>query len=218
MKLTAHISLLVILLAVSSTALAGRFDPQIEEIEEAYRNAQDISADFVQTTRVKILDRDVTKRGKFYFAKGGKFRIAYAGNNEKTYVSNSKFIWVFIPGDAGSLVTYEVSDETVPKEALSFLSGFGKLKKEFKVKKSKAFTDLKPGESALYLVPKSRKAHFLALDAKFNDRHIVEVLRVHNKSGNVSTYRFSKIRTSAGLPAKLFTHGAGKATPTTLPH
>lgn len=197
--------LTIILIAFLPIAVdAGNLTSQIKAVETAYQNANGIKADFTQTTYLELLEKTVKKHGKVYLKDGGKFRIEYRGG--KNYVSDGKTMWVYIPGDPGSLVVFEVNSETVPKEAMKFLSGFDNLKKDFRIKSSRAFTDLASGESAFYLVPKSRNAHFKALDAKFNSDNLLEELKVHNKSGNVSTYRFTKITTSKDLKDSLFTH------------
>jgi len=217
MKTIVRILPLVVFLLPAAVCLAADIDGQIEAVQETYKDTSDISTDFIQNTYIKVLDRTTTKKGKMYFKKGGKFRIEYEGKGEKVYVSDGKFVWVFVPGDETSLTTFKVNDDTVPKEAMSFLSGFGKLKKDFKISASDAFGKLNPGESSFYLKPKSKKAHFVALDAKFNPQNLLNDLKVLNKSGNVSDYHFTNIKTSKGLADSMFSYGSGKATPDTLP-
>lgn len=198
------IFIICVVLPLSVTAHARNLASQISAVEKAYQNAGGIKANFTQTTYLKLLEKTVNKRGKIYIKDGGKFRFEYRGG--KNYVSDGSTLWVYIPNDPGSLTVFEVNSDTVPKEAMKFLSGFSNLKKDFRVKPSKEFAVLAPGESAFYLIPKSRKAHFKALDAKFNADNLLEELKVHNKSGNISTYRFSKIKTSKNLRESLFTH------------
>ena len=196
------IAITFVFLAVQ--AGASNLSSQIKAVETAYQNAGGIEADFTQTTYLELLEKTVKKHGKLYLKDGGKFRIEYTGG--KNYVSDGKTMWVYIPGDPGSLTVFEVNSETIPKEAMKFLSGFDNLQKDFRIKPSKEFTTLAPGESAFYLIPKSRKAHFKALDTKFNSDNLLEELKVHNKSGNISTYRFTKITTSKNLNNSLFIH------------
>ena len=108
-------------------------------IEAAYRSYTDLSTSFTQSTHVKLIDRTITKRGTFRFKKGGRFRIEYKGRDGKHYVSDGDTLWIYIPGDMASLQTYAADKKNVPKKALSFLEGFGKLKKEYKVSRSQAF-------------------------------------------------------------------------------
>lgn len=202
-----------------------------EAIESVYHSLGDLSAKFTQTTQVKLIDRTVVRQGIFRFKKGGKWRIEYEGagvgassgrtegsdRGAKHYVSDGTTLWIYVPGDLPSLQTYAVTDETVPKEALSFLSGFGKLKKEFAVSRSDAFPDAPAGTTALRLVPRSGAKHYESLDALFGPDHLLAEIIVRNVSGNVSRYSFSDVRTNAGLPDSLFSLSAGKATPDTLP-
>ena len=106
--------------------------------------------------------------------------------------------------------------QNVPKEALSFLSGFGKLTKEFKVTDSSAFGN-SPEGTALHLVPRSKSPQYEWLDARFGADHLLAELIVKNLSGNVSHYNFKDIRTNSGLSDRIFTLSTGKATPDTLP-
>lgn len=199
---------------VPSTPVAAG---DIDAIEGAYRALSDLTASFTQTTEVALVDRTVARKGTFRFKKGGKLRIEYEGKDGKHYVSDGTTLWIYIPGDEASLQTFRVDDETVPKEALSFLSGFGKLTKEFGVAASNAFPDAPAGTTALHLTPRSGSKHYEALDALFGPKHLLAELIVRNTSGNRSHYRFGDMRVNAGLPDSLFTLSSGKATPDTLP-
>lgn len=189
----------------------------IDAVESAYRTLDDLTARFTQTTHVALVDREVTKKGTFRFKKGGKLRIEYDGKDGKSYVSDGTTLWIFIPGDEASLQTFKVDDETVPREALSFLSGFGKLTKEFEVSPSQAFPNALRDTTALHLVPRSGSKHYDSLDALFGQGHLLTDLIVKNASGNISQYHFTEIKTNSNLPDSLFTLASGKATPDTLP-
>lgn len=189
----------------------------IEAVEATYRALNDLAASFTQTTEVALVGRTIVKKGTFRFKKGGKLRIEYEGKDGKHYVSDGTTLWTFIPGDEGSLQTFKVNDESVPKEGLSFLSGFGRLTKEFRVSHDPSRPAAKPGTILLHLVPRSGSRHYESLDALFGPDHLLAELVVRNTSGNVSHYRFSNIKTNAGLSDRLFTLSSGRATPDTLP-
>ena len=177
----------------------------IDAIESTYRSLQDLSANFVQTTKVELVDRTVIKKGTFRFKKGGKIRIEYEGKDGKNYISDGSTLWTYIEGDKKSLQTFAIDDETVPKEALSFLNGFGTLKKEFSVTASSAFPDAPAGTDALHLVPRGKAKHFESLDALFGPDHLLSQLVIKNTSGNTSNYKFSEIKTNTNLSDGLFT-------------
>jgi outer membrane lipoprotein-sorting protein len=205
------------LLAASAAAKEAAPAGDVDAIEATYRSANDITASFVQTTDIALVGKTVTKRGTFAFKRGGKLRIEYAGRDGKHYVSDGTTLWTFIPGDEASLTTFAVNDRTVPKEALSFLSGFGKLSREFAVSESGVFSKVPTGATALHLVPRKKSAQYDALDALFGPDHLLSELIVQNTSGNVSRYAFTNIKTNVGLSDDRFTLSSGKATPDTLP-
>ncbi len=189
----------------------------VAAVESAYRSFNDLTAKFVQTTEIALVGRTVTKRGVFQFKKGGKLRIEYEGKDGKIYVSDGSTLWTFIPEDDASLQTFAVNDNSVPKEALSFMNGFGKLSQEFELSATNTFKDVPAGSVALHMVPRSKSPQYQYLDALFGPDHLLAELVVKNTSGNVSRYKFSDVKTNSGLPDKIFTLSSGKATPDTLP-
>lgn len=213
----ASLLLASLLLIFSADAKESAPSQDIDAIQSVYQSIPDISADFTQQTYVVLIEKTVSKQGKFYFKKGGKLRIEYKGDEERNYVSDGSTLWIYTPGDAASMQTYEVSEETVPKEALSFLSGFGKLDKEFLITPSKVFSEVPEGFTALHLKPLRKKAQYKSMDALFNKDHLLFKLKIMNLSGNITDYNFTNIKTNVGLKDSFFTLGSGKATPDTLP-
>ena len=211
------IVLLILLIPQGALAKSPSLKKRTSEIEATYKRWNNLSADFTQETFVEILGKTIKKRGALNLKKGGKLRIAYAGKNEKTYLSDGKVLWIFIPGDDASIETYVADSETIPKEALNFLGGFGKISKQFKVSKSDAFPEHKPDFTALHLVPRAKGALYKSLDVLFGPDNLFTELIINNVSGNRSHYRFSNVRTDLGLSDAIFTRSRGKATPDTLP-
>ncbi len=199
-----HFFYILFISLLSLTAYAGSLDKQIETIQDTYQQINTLSADFTQTTYVKLIDKTVTKHGKFYFKKGGKLRIEYKTNPEKHYLSDGQKLWIYNVGDKANMQEYELNDETMPKEALSFLAGFGKLKQEFQIKKSNVFEKTKQGYTALELTPKNKKAQYKMLDALFNKNNYLIKLRVKNPSGNITNYSFTKIKTNQKIKNSFF--------------
>lgn len=211
--------LLVVFLTVLFPAIvfSKNLSEEIIEIEKANAQWDTLAAEFKQETFVKLLGKSIAKKGKIYLKKKGKLRIEYTPPSPKAYLSDGTTIWVLTPGDENSLQTYAVNDQNLPREALPFLSGFGKMREEFHVGKSGTFPKAKEGCVALHLTPKSRKAHFKSLDVLFDDRHLLNETIINNLSGNTSHYTFTKIKTNINLDDEIFTFSSGKATPDTLP-
>lgn len=190
-----------------SSPLQGR----INAIESTNAAWNDISADFEQRTNIAILNKTITKKGTLRLKKGSKMNIAYSGDNEKSYVSDGTTLWIYIPGDSYSLETYAVDDKNIPREALTFLGGFGKLRKEFNVSESDAFGAHSADKTALHLEPRLKSAHYRSLDALFGPDNIITELIINNMSGNQSHYVLKNVKTNQNPPDGMFTLSDGRA-------
>lgn len=186
-------------------AASSPMQGKIDAIESTNAAWNDISADFEQRTDIVILNKTVTKKGTLRLKKGGRLNIAYSGKDEKSYVSDGTTLWIFIPGDSYSLETYAVDDKNIPKEALTFLGGFGKLRKEFSVSESAAFGPHTAGETALHLEPRSKSTHYKSIEALFGPDNIIEELIINNVSGNRSHYVLKNVKTNQNPPDDVFT-------------
>ncbi|MBI4126240.1 MAG: outer membrane lipoprotein carrier protein LolA [Deltaproteobacteria bacterium] len=175
----------------------------IDTIETVYQDTTDLSASFIQETNVELLNKTVRQRGKIFLKKGGKLRIEYSSPERKLYLSDGQHLWVATEGDAHA-DTYDLSNDIIPHDALSFLIGFGKVRRAFRVSASTAFGTLAPSATALHLKPKSKRSPYVALDLLFDKDHIVQQLIIQNPSGNRSTYQFQGVRINSGLADTLF--------------
>jgi len=203
--------LLLLALIPWNIALAEAPSPKrIAAIESTNSAWNDIRADFEQKTYVELIDKTVTKHGTMRLKKGGRLYISYKGNDKRDYISDGTTLWIFVPGDSASLQTYAVNNKSIPKEALSFMTGFGKLRKEFKVSTSSAFPGHPGGSIALHLVPRSGRAHFKSLDALFGPGNLLSEIIISNVSGNQSHYTFRNIKTNQNPPDDLFTLTSNK--------
>ena len=156
----------------------------IEKVQHAYQQTDQFQADFIQKTKIEVLDREVTEKGHMIFAKPGHFRIHYEGDRERVYVSDGKTLWISHPKEK-EVETYKNQD-ILAKEALVFLGGLGEMTKEFRVSEN----------NGLVLIPKSKQSPFtkiiLTIDPKTS---LVRGATLFPKSGNFSHYDFSHIQT-----------------------
>lgn len=173
---------------------ATTFEDRVQQIETAYQQTKNISAEFVQTTRVEILDKTVTRHGRFFYATGGKLRIEYSGDPMTHYISDGKNFWVWEPKNK-RVATTSLTNAGLPDEALNFLGGLGQLRKSF---------DISPDQNnGLKLKPK-KKSSYRYLKGQFNEEGFLTDLLITNFSGNISQYRFFHIETDKPLSDKLF--------------
>lgn len=185
-------------LIVPSAAWA---DDPAEAIQFTYQNLTDLEARFTQQTVLVAVGKTVQNNGTLALKKPGQLRLAYRGTPPRDYVSDGKRLWVSTPGDLQYQV-FPVGGTMVPREALTFLNGFGALRKWFTVEPI-ARERTVSGHTYLRLRPR-QSTSYRQLECEFNERHLLIELTIFNPSGNRTTYRFSDIRINTGLPDDRF--------------
>ncbi len=147
--------------SIFSPLHAASLEENIQQIQSTYDKAQDVSSEFTQKIEVKSIGRELEKEGKTFFKKPGKFKVEYNGEEGRVYVSNAKKLWVYDKGDT-QVNVYEVTANTIPEEALSFLGGLGNLRAQFKVtalsKSEQANLKVKDDLDWLLLIPKNEQS------------------------------------------------------------
>jgi len=174
----------------------------VTAIQSTYQKIQDLQANFLQSTYVQVLGSTVKDHGVFSMKKPGMLRIEYTGEHPKTYISNGKKLWIIDP-ELNQVETHNLSNRTVPREALEFLMGFGNMKGLFKIEPWES--ELKEKEHTyLKLTPKSDSNHYKWLACDFGPDNILKMMTISNKSGNLSTYIFTDVKLNQGLSKEFF--------------
>jgi len=167
-----------------------------DRVQRAYQKTETFSADFVQKTKIEVLDRDIEEPGHLVFSKPGKFLIHYTGKKERNYISDGLTLWIYHPREKEVEVIEHVQD-TVSREALVFLGGLGEMSQEFKVTESKA--------DQLQLIPKSKSSPFSKLVLTIApETSLVSAVSLFPKSGNRSDYAFTAVQTNGSVPESTF--------------
>jgi outer membrane lipoprotein carrier protein len=177
---------------------AGRLE---QKVQDAYRRTDSFSAQFTQTTRIEVLDRETTESGNLVFAKPGRFSIHYEGKRERQYLSDGDTLWIYHPKEKEVEVIDDVGD-LVSREALVFLGGLGDMGKEFKVSET--------GADRLTLVPKNKSSPFsrILLTVDPSD-HLARGATLFPKSGNKSDYVFSEVKVNEPVSESIFKFSKG---------
>jgi len=194
-----HIAFFTLALLMAMPCHAMTLDAALDVVQNKYRSLSTLSATFVQSTKLKLLNKTVKTTGTLSLKKPGKLRIAYDDANAKNYISDGKTLWVV---DKATQQTdkFKIGSSEIPKEALTFLNGFGDIRETFGV----ATWDVtKKGLIEFQLVPE-KPTTYTALDTTFSADGILQNLTIHNRSGNVSHYEFSQTVENAPLSDSLF--------------
>ncbi len=179
-----------------------------DRVQSLYEGAQDLSMEFGQKTYVAVLEKEVSKRGSARFKKPGKMAIRYEGEGGRNYLSDGKTLWVFESGDA-QVQKMSVSETDMPAEALSFLGGLGRLKRDFAVesvdpKKWKSLKRERQDLSWMELTPLNKQSGLAWLVMGFDAGNIAREAFLSTDTGNLSHYTFDSVTLNQGLSDDLF--------------
>jgi outer membrane lipoprotein carrier protein len=167
-----------------------------QKVQETYRHTDQFRADFIQTTKVELLDREVREKGEIFFAKPESFLIHYLGPRERKYICNGKTLWIYRPREK-EVEVYDNVGDILSREALVFLGGLGEMTKEFKVKID--------AENGLTLIPKNSRSLFLKIFLVIDPAtFLVSEVVLFPKTGNQSHYLFSSVRTNVPISPQAF--------------
>lgn len=194
-----RVTLSTLLLIWGTVAQAATLDNVLATVQAKYRSLATLSAKFTQTTQLELLGKTVTATGTLRLKKPGKLRIDYEDALGKNYISNGKMLWV-VDKATRQVDAFKMGSSEVPKDALTFLNGFGDIRSAYGVDTRNHEKD---GSTTLRLVPMTVTS-YTALDATFRRDGVLVRLAIHNRSGNISRYRFSEIQENPELPDSLF--------------
>src|SRR5204862_4046202 len=102
MNIRAWLPLAAFLIAVSGRAPQAQPQSAAElaaALQKKYATVRDFSADFVQTYRGGILNRQMKDTGRVMVRKPGKMRWEYKTPEEKLFVSDGTSIYWYVPQD-----------------------------------------------------------------------------------------------------------------------
>jgi len=173
-------------------------------LQARYDTVKDFSADFVQTYRGGVLNRQITEKGQVLIKKPGRMRWEYTAPEKKLFVSDGTRLYQYIPDDKQVVVTLVPPENQASTPAL-FLAGKGHITRDF----TPSFVELPAGVPAgsrgLKLTPSTAQPDYewlvLAVDpATLALRGLVTL----DQQGGTSTFSFANLKENLGLADKLF--------------
>lgn len=193
------------LLLLAPAAIAGQARPPAAEIAQAvqqkYDRVKDFTADFSHTYEGGMLKKKASERGTVQIKKPGRMRWEYTAPEKKTFVSDGRKVYSYIPADKQVVVNNVPADDEATTAVL-FLVGKGNLARDFTV----SYADGAPeGTWALRLDPKQKQNDYdwlvLGVDAK---TLLIRSLTAADQQGGRSTFQFSNYRENTGVADNVF--------------
>jgi outer membrane lipoprotein carrier protein len=181
-----------------AAATVGPAQALARRIELRHQRVSDLTARFVQTYRSGLLSQEVVERGVVSLKRPGRMLWEYRDPEKKTFVSDGKTFYFYVPADRQVIVREQAGERGLP--AL-LLSGREDLLRDFDASLE---APPAPGMQRLRLTPKKAdpEVERVFLDVDQGDR--IRAVRVRDVQGNESRFEFDGIRENVGLPDKLF--------------
>jgi outer membrane lipoprotein carrier protein len=188
-------ALLAALLAPADPQTAAQF--LARRIEERQAASPDLVARFTQTYRSGALGRTLVERGVVKVKRPGRMLWEYESPEKKTFVSDGRKFYFYVPADKQVIVREQDSARGLP--AL-LLSGKGGLLSEFEA----SLETGPPGRSRLKLVPKVADPEVSLVFLEVDALHRIRRIDVEDAQGTLSAFEFDDIRENVGLPDHTF--------------
>jgi chaperone LolA len=195
------------LYGVASLTL-GAAEPTAADLAQAlqtkYNAVKGFSADFVQTYRGGVLNKQLSERGHLQIKKPGKMKWEYTDPEKKLFVSDGVKIYLYIPEDKQVTITRMPPEDQATTPVL-FLVGKGDLARDFQA----SFTDLPagaaPGGRALKLLPKMPQQDYDWLVVVVDPATLaLRGLSYGDPQGGTSSLAFTNLKENALLADKEF--------------
>ena len=195
----------VVALMAAPLLVYAQAQPSAEDVGRAvqrhYDQVKDFTADFTHTYQGGVLKKTITERGTVQIKKPGRMRWEYTSPERKTFVSDGRKIYSYVPADR-QVVVADMPKEDEATTAVLFLAGKGDVTRDFSV----AFTSGGNSDTwAIRLEPrrKQRDYDWLVLVV---DRRSQQIRRLTSadQQGGTSTFDFTNYRENTGLSDKIF--------------
>jgi len=187
----------LVLAPVAPEAAAASGDDVARKVEERLLRAGDMRARFTQTYRSGAVGREVKERGTLALKRPGRMRWEYEAPERKTFVSDGRNFYFYVPADR-QVIVREQKDATGVAGLL--LAGPGAILEPF----APELQEAPAGRTRLRLVPRKPDPEveeiLLDVDAEYRVRSI----EVSDPQGNTSRFEFDEVRENVGLRDELF--------------
>lgn len=171
-------------------------------VQQKYDRVKDFTADFSQTYEGGVLKKKTTERGTVQIKKPGRMRWEYTTPDKKTFVSDGRKIYSWVPADKQVIVSSVPPDDEATTAVL-FLAGKGNLTRDFNV----SYAESAAADTwALRLDPKQRQRDYDWLIVGVDPKTLqIRSLTAADQQGGRSTFEFSNYRENTGIADSVFT-------------
>ena len=163
-----------------------------------------VTAEFIQSKRIKVIDETVVSKGSFYYKKTGNVRFDYTSPKVMSIVMNSDKMHIISSGKTTTLRLDNqkgLSDLALVMEAC-IGGNINSIPKSYKVSYK-----LLPNRHNISIIPKSKEflGPYTKIELFLNEKDFsLDEMVLYEKSNDFTTYKFSNLILNSSLSDKMF--------------
>ena len=177
----------------------------VKRVDGRYLKTKDLQADFSQETQIEGFESRLSSSGRVVIKKPGLLRWDYRKPSvEQIFVDGDQVMW-YVP-EHQQVVQGNLTQMVASKAPLTLLQGVGKLGEQFDILPSAQKEIGEGGLPIIVLMPKPEDqatSSVTRIELTIHPKSfLISQIMLFEKSGNVSTLRFSNIRVNQGVDSK----------------
>jgi len=170
-------------------------DTALSKLNKAYKNINDASGSFIQTSYIKDLDKTQKFKGRF-FIKGDKIRWQYEGEFPQVIFLNRETLIVYDRKRKQAIQSI-FSEEKYGQLPIALLSRMADFEKDFEITEK--------SENTLILIPKTKMGNIKKIEITIQDEDFpIKFLKVTDTSANTVRIDFYSVTINKNLNDLLF--------------
>jgi outer membrane lipoprotein carrier protein len=170
-------------------------DTALSKLNKAYKNINDASGSFIQTSYIKDLDKTQKFKGRF-FIKGDKIRWQYEGEFPQVIFLNRETLIVYDRKRKQAIQSI-FSEEKYGQLPIALLSRMADFEKDFEITEK--------SENTLILIPKTKMGNIKKIEITIQDEDFpIKLLKFIDTSVNTVRIDFYSVTINKNLKDSIF--------------
>jgi outer membrane lipoprotein carrier protein len=179
-------------------------DELVARVQSRYDRTTQLHARFQQETRLQGLDQIQTGEGQVWILKPGRMRWDYTKPERQTIIANGDTLWIYVPEDR-QVIRDHVNQSLGTHTPALFLAGEARLTELFTVVEASTQSPSEGGLIQLKLTPKVGSLPYTQVQLGIDPvSSLVQLVRLVDPLGNMTTMWFSDIDTAGAVEPSLF--------------
>jgi len=186
--------LIILLLFLFANPILAQ-DTALSKLNKAYKNINDASGSFIQTSYIKDLDKTQKFKGRF-FIKGDKIRWQYEGEFPQVIFLNRETLIVYDRKRKQAIQSI-FSEEKYGQLPIALLSRMADFEKDFEITEK--------SENTLILIPKTKMGNIKKIEITIQDEDFpIKFLKFIDTSVNTVRIDFYSVTINKNLKDSIF--------------